>query len=431
MRLSFVPALVPILLSLACSGGEEPSGSPGSGAGGPVGSDGGSPGTGGGTDFGTGGGGNAPSSGGGTTGTGGTGGDDGNVGGPGSYALPPPSKCSNQFAVDECRQGDPNSACGGVCPNDHGPTAKNACESGKPGVPVQYACPRHMLFSSEMVQAVIDDGYEGAFNYGIVGHDPDPQNLDAGLSDSCCQCYQLVFDTPTYLTDASLTPPPPLVVQSANTQASGPTGFDLFMGAGGFGVFNACDGSIPQCNHFGHSQYTGYPSVGQAFNGGVKPGPDSVNCTNGNNALTDAVIAEPSCQSKIEAACNEITASSAMLQEESRKSCVQSNQAGSYYHENWNVYVRRVTCPKHLMEVTGCKIAPDPSLPQPDPTIQTAAQAEAAGFSRGLNDQRYHTTTMQDCCMPTCAWANNVSASTVDGYDSFYACRDDGTPVTE
>lgn len=430
MRLSVLPTLVPVLLSLACGGGEEPSGSPGPGGGGPVGSDGGSPGTGGGVDFGTGGGGNAPGSGGGTTASGGTGGDE-NVGGPGSYALPPPSKCSNQFAVEDCVQGDASSACGGVCSNSYGPTSKNACESGKPGVPVQYACSRHMLFSSEMEQAVIDDGYEGAFNYGVVGHDPDFGNLDAGLPNSCCQCYQLVFDAPTYLTDSTVTPPPPMVVQSANTQASGPTGFDIFMGAGGFGVFNACDGSISQGSHFGHSQYTGYPSVGQAFNGGVKPGPDSVNCTNGTNALSDAVIAEPSCQSKIEAACNEITATSAMLQEETRKSCIQSNQAGSYYHENWDVYVRRVACPTHLTEVTGCKVAPEPGLPEPNPTIRTAAEAAAAGFASESSGGRYHTTTMQDCCMPTCAWADNVSVPTVDGYDSFYSCRDDGTPVTE
>lgn len=223
-----------------------------------------------------------------------------------------------------------------------------------------------------------------------------------------------------------------MIVQSANTQASGPTGFDIFMGAGGFGVFNACDASIPLGTNQGHSQYTGYPAVGQAFSGGVKPGPDSVNCTDGNNNLSDSLIADPSCQSKIEAACNEIEASSATLQEETRKSCVQSNQAGTYYHENWDVYVKRVACPTHLMEVTGCKIAPDPSLPAPDPTVQTAADAMAAGFSAGLGgDNRYHTTTMQDCCMPTCAWSNNVSVATVDGYDSFYSCGADGAPITQ
>lgn len=368
-----------------------------------------------------------------TGGEGGAGSGGENTGGvgPGSYALPPPDPCSNQFAVDECLQGDESSECGGVCPNDHGPTAKNACESGKEGVPVQFACPRFMLYASEMMQAAIDDGYGDAFNYAVVGHDPDTTNLDAGLENSCCQCYQLVFDVPTYLTASTLTPPKPLIVQSANTQASGPTGFDVFMGAGGFGVFNACDADIPMGSNFGYSQYATYPEVGQAFSGGVKPGPDSLDCADDQNNLSDALIADPSCQEKITAACNQITSDTATVQEETRRSCIQSNQAESYYHENWSIYVQRVVCPTHLMEVTGCKIPPGPGLPDPNPEVQTAAQAQAAGFSSEMSGQRYHTTTMQDCCMPTCAWSNNVRAETVDGYNSLYSCLQDGTPVTQ
>lgn len=349
----------------------------------------------------------------------------------GSYALPPPSDCSNQFSVDGCIQGDASSTCGGVCSNSYGPTSKNACEGGKPGVPVQFACPRFMLYATEMVQAAIDDGYQGVFNYAVVGHDPDTTNLDAGLPNSCCQCYQLVFDTPTYLTNSTLTPPPPLIVQSANTQASGPTGFDVFMGAGGFGVFNACDADIPLGSSQGHSQYTSYPQVGQAFNGGVKPGPDSVDCADASNNLTDALIDDPACQAKLAAACSEIEANDPVVQAETRSSCIRSNQASSYYHENWNVYAKRVACPEHLTQVTGCKLQPEPELTGPEPTVQTAAQAQAAGFSSEANGGHYHTTTMQDCCMPTCAWSNNVTAATVDGYDSFYSCLENGTAVTE
>jgi len=137
------------------------------------------------------------------------------------------------------------------------------------------------------------------------------------------------------------------------------------------------------------------------------------------------LIAATSCQTKVTAACNEITAAVAAVQEETRKSCIQSNQATSYYHENWNVYAKRVTCPAHLMEVTGCKLAPQSGVTAPDPAVQTAAQAAAAGFSKG-----YHTTTMQDCCMPTCAWKNNVQVATVGGYNSFYSCLQDGSVVT-
>lgn len=345
--------------------------------------------------------------------------------GPGSYALPAPSECSNQWSVQGCKKGDASSTCGGVCANDYGPTSKNACESGKAGVPVQYACPRHMLFSPEMAQAVKDDGYEGKFNYAIVGHDPDSANLDKGVPNSCCQCYQLVYEKPTYLANSTLTPPKPLIVQSANTAASGPTGFDVFMGAGGLGAFNACGAVDAKPLSEGNAMYTTYSGVGQAFSGGIKPGPDSLKCNDASNNLTDALIAAASCQTKVTSACNEITAESAMVQETTRASCIQSNQATGYYHENWNVLAKRVACPEHLTQVTGCK--PDQSgVPAPLPEVQTAAQAATSGFSTG-----YHTTTMQDCCMPTCAWSNNVQVATIGGYNSFYSCLADGSPVTK
>lgn len=349
--------------------------------------------------------------------------------GPGSYALPPPSECSNQWSVQGCIKGDASSTCGGLCSNSYGPTSRSACEdpSIKPGVPAQFACPRHILFSSEMVQAVIDDGYEGKFNYAIVGHDPDTANLDAGLPNSCCQCYQLVYEKPTYLTNSTLTPPKPLIVQSANTQASGALGFDVFMGAGGLGAFNACGnvGDNVKPVSAGTVMYTAYPALGQPGNGGIKPGPDSLKCSDASNNLTDALIAAESCQAKVTSTCNQITAASSMVQEETRKSCIQSNQATAYYHENWNVYAKRVACPDHLTQVTGCK--PDQTgVPAPLPDVQTAAQAAAAGFSAG-----YHTTTMQDCCMPTCAWKNHVTITTLNGYNTMYSCREDGSPVTQ
>lgn len=347
-----------------------------------------------------------------------------------SLRLPPPDPCSNQFSVAGCVVGDTTSVCGGHCANDYGPTSKNACESGKAGVPVQYACGRHMLFSSEMERAVLEDGYEGLFHYAIVGHDPDVSGLDSGLPNSCCQCYQIVFAEPTYLTNSVLAAPPPLVVQSANTQASGPAGFDIFMGAGGFGVFNACDGNVPLGANAGHSLYLSYPTIGQAFNGGVKPGPDSLACDVDGN-LNSELIASPACQEKLLAACNEITAASEYLQETTRQSCIESNQAQHYYHENWNVYARRVQCPEALTDVTGCKPQGDPQLPTADPTVRTAADALAAGFANSANGQKLHTTTMQDCCMPTCAWSNNVRIPTVDKYASFYSCTSHGTPITE
>jgi hypothetical protein len=329
--------------------------------------------------------------------------------------------------VQGCKKGDANSTCEGKCSNDYGPAGRNACESGKPGALVQYTCPRYILFSDEMKQAAIDDGYEGKLNYAVVGHDQDSEELDKGLPDACCQCYQLVYEAPTYLyTGSTITPPKPLIVQSINTAASGGKGFDVFMGAGGMGAFNACGAvSAKALSSDAPPMYTAYPGIGQASSGGVKPGPDSLKCDS-NGKLTEEMIAADSCQQKITEACNQITAKNSTVQEQTRRSCIQSNQGASYYHENWNVYAKRVNCPAHLTQVTGCKLAKDSKVGDPEPNVQTAAQAKSAGFASGR-----HTTTMQDCCMGTCQWANNVKGTTVEGYNSFYSCREDGTVVSK
>jgi transcription elongation factor len=107
---------------------------------------------------------------------------------------------------------------------------------------------------------------------------------------------------------------------------------------------------------------------------------------------------------------------------------VQSNNPNSYYHINWDVYAKRVECPIHLTEVTGCKLQ-STNLPQANPNVTTAAQAKAdSTFLSG-----YTTTTMQDCCKPTCAWKDNVSqaGTPVGNYDSFYSCDQNGAPVTD
>jgi hypothetical protein len=72
----------------------------------------------------------------------------------------------------------------------------------------------------------------------------------------------------------------------------------------------------------------------------------------------------------------------------------------------------------------GCE-----NRPQANPAVTTAAQAAAdSSFHSG-----YTTTTMQDCCKPTCGWQDNVKSAgaTVGMYDSFYSCNQQGVPVTE
>jgi len=84
-----------------------------------------------------------------------------------------------------------------------------------------------------------------------------------------------------------------------------------------------------------------------------------------------------------------------------------------------------------LTEVTGCKLAPQ-GLPAANPNVVTPEQASRdPSFRSG-----YTTTTMQDCCKPSCAWqdwvtGNNGGLTAVGLYNSFYACDQRGVPITE
>lgn len=359
---------------------------------------------------------------------------------PGSYALDPPNQCKNQFFVQGCEEGNPASTCGGVC------TSANACANeGKPGEP-GFICPRFMLFSDEMSLAARDDATryswppsdESPFEYAVVGHDTDTEagSVDDAGKSPCCQCYQLIPYEPEQQVKDQLTGEPtvplpkPLIVQAFNTGATTKT-FDIFMGAGGLGAFNACspDGSGIE------SQYTSYSSDGQPNGGGIKAVGEYGNgsaCKNAQNLVTTETLTSEGCQSMVAASCEEIVSEVPEITETTQRSCIESNQVDSLYHMNWKVYAKRVACPVALTEVTGCKLI-EPDLPAPDANILTPEAAAAdPTFKVG-----YSTTTMQDCCKPSCSWQEKVTGEfegghTADGlYNSFYTCEKDGVPLTE
>jgi hypothetical protein len=354
--------------------------------------------------------------------------------GPGTYALPAPKQCDNQFYVQGCVANMASSTCGGVC------ASQNACEGQKASSKdVGFLCPRFILFGAEMVQAAKDDwGASPPFNYAIVGHDPDP-NLDTNgsFTSSCCHCYQLVYDIPNEAEadvngnnngPSAVAVPPPLIVQAFNTAAGGASNFDVYMGAGGYGGNNACDPTFTQMpSQSGDYLYTGFPSFGESGNGGVKAAVIK-SCETSTNLVTSATLSSSACQSQVATYCDQITAASSAVASETTTSCLQSNAPDTYYHLNWKVYAKRVECPMHMTQVTGCQLAPQ-GLPQPDPNVTTAAQAAAdSSFRSG-----YTTTTMQDCCKPTCAWQDSVktAGTPVGMYNSFYSCDQQGVPVTE
>jgi hypothetical protein len=357
------------------------------------------------------------------------------------YRINPPDSCQNQFYYANCRSGDPSSECGGVC------QPRNACENApsKDGKIQGFACSRYMLFSTAMRQAAKDDAVANGwpnptdppFHYAVVGHDTNRDGIDQSMvgSQPCCECYQLIFDKPYSEGDSANNqspPPKPLIVQVFNIGATTQS-FDIYLGAGGFGAFNGCMEDATFKSAAGYFLYDTYPTDGQANDGGIKfRRYDECRTSTSEKASTVSSIGSSACQNKIAGFCDQIYSSkSETLTSTTRDSCIRSNQVESLYHQNWAVFARRVSCPENLTRVTGCKLQPEPGLAKVDAAITASAQAHAAGFLTG-----YHTTTMQDCCKPACAWSNKVGGNEGNKkadpqFASIYTCDASDRPLTE
>lgn len=366
----------------------------------------------------------------------------------GDYALPPPSQCHNQDYIDfqeGCKEGELGSLCGGKC------NTINACQESKvtkPYADTTFICPRFMLFSDAMLQAAKDDG-NGEFAYAVVGHDTDRGGIDGQANSTCCQCYQLVFAYPSPHNDrqAQLNPdnpvppssaipvPAPLIVQSFNTAAT-PTSFDIYMAAGGLGANNACAPNLEPKAQSGQYLYSAYPPDGQSSQGGVKPASLFQECKTDRNWVTTQTLSSEACQSRVQSACSQLRSEISGLTEQAQRSCIQSNRPDSFYHLNWSVFAMKIECPEHLTQVTGCKLAPQ-GLPAVNREVTTASQAAAnrAFWSRTSGENRmYETTTMEDCCRPSCAsidWIAGKGLATDARYNAFYSCDLTGTPITK
>ncbi|MBN1654395.1 MAG: hypothetical protein JXA30_11555 [Deltaproteobacteria bacterium] len=365
------------------------------------------------------------------------------------YTLPPPSQCHNQDFVDYqegCIYQDENSVCGGVC------TTVNACmedqnsKGNAANADTVFICPRFMLFSPEMTQAAVDDGNE-AFNYTVVGHDADQGSIDGSDTSTCCQCYQLIYANPSPYNDrqvlknpddqnnaeSAVPIPKPLIVQSFNTAATRTT-FDVYLGGGGFGAHNGCGPGLSQTSTSGEYLYQAYPEEG-GWSGGIKPVTHWQECKTNINWVTEETLSSNACQARVKETCNKIVHADPRITDSARNSCIQANQPESLYHLNWSVYVRKVECPEHLTQVTGCRLAPQ-GLPEVDDSITTARQAAAdpSFWAKSSEGRMYETTTMEDCCRPSCASVDWIAAKGLKPdaqYNAFYSCDINGVPFTE
>jgi hypothetical protein len=362
----------------------------------------------------------------------------------GFYELPPPSYCHAWDYVQDCTPGDASSKCGGVC------STINAClesenQTNKQGADVTFICPRYMLMSPEMLQAAKDDGNE-EYYYAIVGHDSDRGFIDGNDESTCCQCYQMIYAYPSPDNDrqvlanpddnsnpVSAVPlPKPIIAQSFNTAATQNT-FDIYMGGGGFGAHNGCGPGLTQTSTSGQYLYESYPEEG-GFSGGVKPATHWSECKTDIQWVTVESLGSEACQTKLVETCNKITHADPTITEYARNSCITTNQPESLYHLNWSVYVRKVECPEGITRVTGCKLQKQ-GLPEVDGLITAEQAKNDASFSKqGSNGKMYETTTMEDCCRPSCAASNWIEGKGLNpdpDYNVFYSCDRAGVPITE
>jgi hypothetical protein len=101
---------------------------------------------------------------------------------------------------------------------------------------------------------------------------------------------------------------------------------------------------------------------------------------------------------------------------------------------NWSVYALKIECPEHLTQVTGCRLAPQ-GLPAVDHDVSTPGGPQNPAFlKQSTAGKPYETTTMEDCCRPSCAsmdWVSGRGLASDAAYDAFYSCDANGVPFTE
>ncbi len=250
---------------------------------------------------------------------------------------------------------------------------------------ISFACPHLMLLSPDMVLAAKADGNDWAV-YGVSG---------IGQVTDCGKCFQLEItgSSGTYPTKTNY------IVQAVNTGSdvsSGP--FDILIGAGGFGIYDACSseckyGQTCGGGHCNAPMYSGgfhaWTPDGNCYGGGVR---DASGC--------DALFTTPP-QSRNFAEYTLIYGCKAGIEQ--------------HYHQNFQVSFESVKCPNSLVKVTGIWTWHEEELSAPHLDLKLRGQGQA-------------TTTM-DCCKPTCAWRQNTGNFTDPNFPQVYVCSKEGIPL--
>ena len=261
---------------------------------------------------------------------------------------------------------------------------KSSCGGGG-DLSLSWACPHQMLLSPDMLNAAKADGNDWAL-YGVVG---------IGQQSDCGKCFQLE------ITGAGAWPTgkTKYIVQAVNTGSDVSSGqFDIFIGAGGFGIYDACSsdcqsGQVCSGGHCNAPQYSGdfhaWTPSGNCYGGGVL---DSDGC---NKLVTTPSQSQNFAEKTLIYGC---------------KAALEQN-----YHQNFQINYQQVQCPKSLYQMTGIRPRSDYLLRSPHNDLKLENQGR--------------TTTMMDCCKPTCAWRQNVESYTDPNWPQAFACSKEGYPL--
>ena len=248
-----------------------------------------------------------------------------------------------------------------------------------------FACPHLMLLSPDMMNAAKADGNEWAL-YGVAG---------IGQTSDCGKCFQLEITG-----GGSMPAVTKFIVQAVNTGSDVGSGqFDILVGAGGFGIYDACSSDC-----VGGQVCSGGHCNAPMFSGNFKAWTPDNNCYGGGVHDSNQ--------------CGSLVTTPYQQQNYAERTLVYGCKAAlvQNYHQNFPVSFEQVACPDSLVKLTGIKSKSDYTL--------SGARVDTRLYNQG------RTTTTMDCCKQTCAWRQNVESFTDPNWPQLFVCDHKGYPLT-
>jgi hypothetical protein len=267
-----------------------------------------------------------------------------------------------------------------------------------------YACPHMMMYSSDMLMAAKLDDLDDFFVYATCGANGDTD---------CGRCYQVEPLDAEVIWDPSLAKKQ-IIVQVVNSGFDVDIGhFDLYMAAGGFGWFTSCNSDC-KTNYCGGGPCADsmYDSNFTAWNPSSKTLSVESLCYGGGVRLLNSTSLKQTCLDLVD---NNI---SEYKNQVLYQSCFETNRR--FYHQNfWSANSVPIQCPESLVKLTGLQRADEEGLPLAHINNTFTLHCRGSNASHS-----YCLTTMNDCCMSSCAWDNKGAPDSK--WNRVDSCKKDG-----